>query len=206
MSQIFSAVCLSGSVRVSQAWRPHVYWKQGWSGLDFLPSFLTHSRRAVLLILLGHSCWPADLSKLLRLRWCSFVGPSVCKDSGLRCLNITVLLNITDTTSELTPGLRFFLKLPCFNMHMRGPWHLPPLKGEPCSLSSQLILSKPWGSSDRRVWEFPEKAESTDSAIPPCCFSNVQTKNAEGTPRLMDTALVSQQHRGGCTCLGAAKL
>lgn len=150
--------------------------------LWFPPIFLTHSRSAVL-ILLGHSCWSADLSELLRVRWCRFIGPFVCKDSRLRCLNFTVLLNLTDMTSELIPGPRFFFKLSCFCTHMRGPRHSCPLwKKTPRLLRSQLILSKPWGSSDCHVWEFPEKVESTDSSVPPCCFRNVQTKNAEGTP------------------------
>lgn len=39
--------------------------------LCFPPIFLIHSRRSVLLILLGHSCWSAELSELLRVRRCS---------------------------------------------------------------------------------------------------------------------------------------
>lgn len=44
------------------------------------PIFLIHSGRSVLLILLGHSCWSAALSELLRVRRCRFIAPFVCKE------------------------------------------------------------------------------------------------------------------------------
>lgn len=86
------------------------------------PVFLIHSGRSVLLILLGHSCWSADLSELLRVRHCR----SICVEGiGVIFLNFKTLLDIIDMISELTPGPRFP------HTYGRPITPLPLLKGDP---------------------------------------------------------------------------